>query len=57
MQINNTAKLRGMSPSSTRRLDCIVGLFFIFTLVKMKGPNKNLNLHVKNVNYAFPWLK
>ena len=40
-----------------RCLNCIVGLLFIFTLVKMKGPNKYLNLNVKNVNNAFLWLK
>ena len=34
-----------------RCLDCIVGLFFIFTTVKMKGPNKLLN-HKSYLKYV-----
>ena len=35
-------KLKGLCPSRIRHLKLIAGLFFKFTHVKMKGPNKQL---------------
>ena len=39
---------RGMSPlMSPRRMRHLAGLFFEFTIVKIKGPNKNILNKIK----------
>ena len=44
MMISNTVNPKGMSPSPMRHLTVLLVLFFKFTHVKIKGPNKSIQL-------------